>query len=141
MCCLYRGDFNTTQLSFIDEIQASIETALDYSPFVILTGDINIDFTNLTNVQLRDCLSLFNLSIIKEPTRVVGNSKTLIGPVIVSDACPVLDSGAITVEPFISDHKATYVSIKSSVSFTNSYYREIWNYKHADFEKLNNFLS
>ena len=72
MCCLYRSDFHPTQLSFIDEIQASIETALDYSPFVILTGDINIDFTNLTNVQLRDCLFLFNLSnIMKEPTRVV----------------------------------------------------------------------
>ena len=87
-------------------------------------------------------VSLFNLSnIIKEPTRVVGNSKTLIDPVIVSDACSVLDSGTITVEPFISDHKATYVSIKSSVSFTNSYYREVWNYKHADFEKLNNLIS
>ena len=142
ICCLYRSDFNTTQLSFIDEIQTSIETALDYSPFAILTGDINIDFTNLTNIQLRDCLSLFNLSnIIKEPTRVVGDSKTVIEPVIVSDACSVLDSGTITVEPFISDHKATYVSIKSSVSFTNSYYREVWNYKHADFEKLNNLIS
>ena len=65
----------------------------------------------------------------------------MIDPVIVSDACPVLDSGTITVEPFIVDHKATYVSIKSSVPFTKSYYREVWIYKHADFEKLNNLIS
>ena len=65
----------------------------------------------------------------------------MIDPVIVSDGCPVLGLGTITVEPFISGHKATYVSIKSSISFTKSYYREVWNYKRADFEKLNNLIS
>ena len=31
--------------------------------------------------------------------------------------------------------------IKSSVSITNSYYREVRNYKYANFEKLNNLIS
>ena len=62
VCGFYRSDFNVTQALFIFELQTSIESALDYSPYTILTGDINIDFTNLTNVQLRDCLALFNLT-------------------------------------------------------------------------------
>ena len=123
ICCLYRSDRRHTNF---DRNGIRLQ----------ITGDINIDFTNVTNVQLRNCLVLFNLTnIIKEPKRVVGNSKTLTDPVIVSDACPVLDPGTITVEPLKSDQKATYVSIKSSVLFTESYYRDVWNYKQADFEK------
>ena len=51
-------------LPFLNQIllQSSIEEALDYSPYVILTGDINIDFFNLMNVQMRDCLSLYSLN-------------------------------------------------------------------------------
>ena len=64
ICCFYRSDFNISQSLFVSELQNSIETALDYTPFVILTGDINIDFINFTNIQLRDCLSLFNLNVI-----------------------------------------------------------------------------
>ena len=38
-----------SQSIFITEIQNSIESALDYTPHVILTGDMNIDFSNLKN--------------------------------------------------------------------------------------------
>ena len=107
VCCFYRSDFNVSQALFI-------ELALDYSSDIILTGDINIDFTNLTNVQLRDCLALFNLTnVIDEPTKITDYSSSLIDPIPVSDACSVLDSGVIPVENAISDYKATYVSIKA----------------------------
>lgn len=50
VCCFYRSDFVVSQSVFVTEMQSSIEEALDYTPYVILTGDINIDFLNLTNV-------------------------------------------------------------------------------------------
>ena len=88
LCCLYRSDFNASQSLFINEIQNSIEIALDYTSHVILTGDINTDFLNLTNSQMKDCLTIFSLrNVLNEPTRVTINSSTLIDPVIVSDAC------------------------------------------------------
>lgn len=112
LCCLYRSDFTAWQTLLITEIYNSIEMALDYSPYVILTGDINIDFSNLTNFQLRDCISLFNLrNVITEPTRVTANSSTLIDPVIVSDACIVLYSVTMDVVEYVSDHKAAYISV------------------------------
>ena len=37
LCCLYRRDFNASQSLFINEIQNSIEIALDYTSQIILT--------------------------------------------------------------------------------------------------------
>ena len=75
--------------------------------------------------------------MINEPTRVSGNSSTLIDPILVSDACRVLDAGTISVDNSISDHKATFVSVKTETPLLKSYTREIWNYKNANFEELN----
>ena len=130
-CCYYRSDFNSSQSTFIRELQPSIEQVLDYAPNVILLGDINVDFLNLSNYEILDCLTLFNLSnVIKEPTRVTGNSSTLIAPILASDACRVLDNS-------ISDHKATFVSVKTETPLLKSYTREVWNNKNANFEELN----
>ena len=118
VCCLYRSDFTASKSLFISQLQESIETALDFTPYVILAGDINIDFLTLTNVQLCDCLSLFNLTnVIKEPSRITPNSSTLIDPIIVSGTCIILDSGTISVESEISDHKATYVCLQIPIFF------------------------
>ena len=87
ICSFYRSDFNITKTEFIKELQSSIELALEYTPNVVLTVDININFINLVNSELRDCLNLFNLTnVINEPTRVVGHSATFIDPVLVNDA-------------------------------------------------------
>ena len=97
---------------------------------VILTRDINIDFLNLTNSQMKDCLTISSLrNVLNEPTRVTINSSTLIDLVIVSDACTVLDS-----------RKATYIAIQISIKISTSYYREVWNYRNADTEIINKII-
>ena len=124
-------------------MQSSIVEALNFTPYVILTVDINIDFLQLTNSQLRDCLSLFSLTnVIDEPTRITPTAVTLIDPVLVSDSCTVFASGILNVDGNITDHKATYVSIRINVNLSTSYYREVWNYKNinADYTTLNNLI-
>ena len=64
----------------------------------------------------------------------------MIDPVIVSDAFTVLDSGTMNVDEFISDHKATYIAIQISIKISTSYYREVWNYRNADSERLNQLI-
>ena len=44
VCCFYRNDLINTPSNFITHLQPSIEEALGYTPHVILTGYINIDF-------------------------------------------------------------------------------------------------
>ena len=102
---------------------------------------MNLDFLNITNSQIKDCLSIFSLrNVLNEPTRVTIILSTLIDPVIVSDACTVLDSGKMDVDEFISDHKATYIAIQISIKISTSYYREVWNYRNADTERLNQLI-
>lgn len=76
-------------------------------------------------------------NVIEEPTRVTENSSTLIDPVIVSESCNFLDSGTRDFDEYISDHKETYVSISINMNLSKSYYREVWNYRNADVESLN----
>lgn len=141
VCCFYRSDFIATPSNFITHMQPSIEEALDYTPYVVLVGDINIDFINMNNTQLRDCLSMFNLNnVITEPTRITANSVTLIDPVLVTDSCDVLNSGIIPVDAKVSDHRATYISLKINLCLSNCYYRDVWIYKHADYTTLNNLI-
>ena len=44
------------------------------------------------------------------------------------------------VDEFINDHKATYIAIQISSKISTSYYREVWNYKNADTERLNQLM-
>ena len=84
ICCYNHSEFIVSQSTFINQLQPFIEQALDYTLNIILLGDINVDFINLSNTQILDCLTLFNLTnIIQEPTRIFGNSSTLIDPIIV----------------------------------------------------------
>lgn len=78
--------------------------------------------------------------MINEPTRVSDTVSSLIDPVIVSDSCDVLDSGVLAVDNSISDHRATYLSLKIDLNLCNNYYREVWNYKHADYIRLNELI-
>ena len=90
---------------------------------------------------MKDCLTIFSIrNVLNEPTRVTINSSILIDPVIVSDACTVLDSGTMDVDGFISDHKATYIAIQISIKISTSYYREVWNYRNANTERLNQLI-
>ena len=119
-------------------MQASIEMALNSCPNVVLVGDINIDCTTISNTKLRDCLTIFNMSnVINETTRILGNSSTLIDPIFVSESCCVLESGTIQMSNQISDHKATYISLKIHTNLSHSYLREVWNYQNSDYSRLN----
>ena len=107
-------------------------------PNAVLVGDINIDCTTISNTQLRDCLTMFNMSnVINEPTHILGNSSTLTDPIFVSESCCVLESGTIQMNNQISDHKTTDVPLKIHTTLSHSYLRKVWNYQNGDYAKLN----
>ena len=41
------------------------------------------------------------------------------------------------MDSFVSDHKATYISLIFDYNIKRAYKRKIWDYKNADFDKLN----
>ena len=46
----------------------------------------------------------------------------------------------MAVSDIISDHRATYVSIKIDLKLSSSYSQEVWDYKQTDYERLNDLI-
>lgn len=79
-------------------------------------------------------LSLRNT--IVNATRITSNTHKLIHPILVSEDVSLFYTGTIDIKSSVSDHKAsTYIFVKTSVNYNKAYTRNIWLYKHADFDK------
>ena len=53
---------------------------------------------------------------------------------------PYTDCGVIDIPPHISDRKATFLIIPFHYEIQNSYTRQVWLYKRANFEELRHQL-
>jgi hypothetical protein len=72
----------------------SIEQAMNYTPNIIINGDLNVDLLRESNNKLSEIISEFNLTnVIKEPTR----NGALLDPILVSNLNIVIDSEVISV--------------------------------------------
>ena len=54
-----------------------------------------------------------------------------------SDTYTIIDSGTIPVDIEISDHKGTYVCLQIPICLSQCYYRDVWNYRNANFDQFN----
>jgi len=105
-------------------------------------GDLNENPLNINNINLRNSLFLNNLeNIIVEPTRITPTSSTLIEPVIVSNNIVFFKSGCLDIENRISDHKATFIYLKSNFENNACISRKVWFYNRANFLRLNDLIS
>lgn len=123
---------------FFNKLNLNIEKALDTSKNIILVGDMNEDLLNSNFRNLKDILILNSLqNTIIEPTRQLA----ILDPIIIPEDMPYLDSCTISVPPFVSDHKATYIILPFLYQCQTSYERLIWIYKNANFTLLKQKIS
>jgi len=86
----------------------------------VVLGDLNENLLHNNNTNLKNIIIFNNLDIvIKEPTRITATSTTLVDPILVSNSFGNYKAGCIDIQNNISDHKATYIQIKSIFN-TNS---------------------
>ena len=64
-----------------------------------------------------------------------GNS-SLLGPILITDNVPLIDSDTIQIDRKISDHDGTCVTIRCGYSNLKSYQRAVWDYKRVDFQLM-----
>ena len=70
LCAVYRPP--TANDQFWNKFYQSVEDALNYSPFVLITGDLNVDLLTDRTSKLLDLIRFFDLkNVITEPTRSV----------------------------------------------------------------------
>ena len=114
----------------------------------MITGDFNdkcVTWTDdhteseLSN-KLVDLINTCNLhQIIDEPTRITANSASLLDIIITDSPGYIMDSG--TLPPLSNlDHSCSYCKLKIRYLKETMYQRNIWDYKNADFDGLNEHL-
>ncbi len=99
------------------------------------------DQLNVANHKLKDIMLTNALkNIIESPTRVTETTANLLDPVIVDIEQRILKCGVLDVPTYISDHKLTFVILPSMLISDVAYKRSVWNFKRADFLKLNDLI-
>jgi len=75
-------------------------------------------------------MNIYNFeNVILEQIRVTEHSATLIDPILKSNHIDAVESGVLEVDPIISDHRATFISISCKFNTKCAYKRKIWLYK------------
>lgn len=77
---------------------------------------------------------------IHEATRTTDTTNTLIDPILKSTDLVSLHSGVINTDNTLSDHKATYIFLKTGIIKSKCYIRKICDYKNADITRLNTII-
>ena len=80
-------------------------------------------------------------NVISQATRDTANTATLIDPILISDTISCLNSEVIPIPQTVSDHHATAIHVTIPLINSKPIQRNIWLYKYADFERLNNLIT
>lgn len=109
LCMVYRP--LSSPVSFWDDLNLSIERALDVNQNVIVLGDLIGNRLNDNLVQLRNLLFINNLENVKnELTRTTQQTSTHL--FLISKNLHTHDAGCIDVDGPISDHRASILHLK-----------------------------
>ena len=99
---------------------------------------MNEDLLNPNMHNLKDVFLLNSLhNIISEPTRQLA----LLDPITVHEDKTTLSQRIIQVQSEISDHCATYVHIQFEYPLHDTFTRNVWIYKDANYELFNKKIS
>ena len=142
LCTVYRSP--GTGQPFWQNFEHSIEQAFNYSSYIVITGDLNVDLLVENNHTLNDILTVFYLkNVINEPTRInqITGIHTLLDPVLISGDCNATFSEVIDIRRDISDHNATRVVLEIPHYIQKNYQRTVWLYKNADYNKFNELVA
>ena len=102
---IYRPQWHSNTTGIWDRFQYSLERALDITPNVFITGDVNKDMLHSECNKFFDILTNFNLTNkITSPTRTTETSSKLLDPFIVSDSIETHFAEVMPVDNSISDH-------------------------------------
>ena len=110
---LYRPEYVNLTVGDPCRLEVALTRAAQLSSRVILTGDLNIDLlkkTANTKKLTALCEDVGLLQRIEAPTRIDGDSATLLDHVWTTEECNVGKSGVIAG---ISDHLATFLELQS----------------------------
>ena len=139
-CSSYRPP--NSRVSVWDDLNVSIDRALDTSSNVIIVGDLNENLLSENFVHLKNIMLINNLkNVIDMPTRITEHSSTLIDPIIISNNMDYYNLVCYNVTESVSDHRATFIFFKSNYESNECLTGKVWFYNRADFGRLNELIA
>ena len=130
--------------NFFDEFRLLLENLWRKRSNIVLLGDFSVNFlpssSNSGDLLLKrnflQLLSKFSLkNVISVPTRISGNSSTLIDLIITSVSHKLLHHGACNLG--ISDHHLIYAAITLRRNYQKPAFRLIEDFKNVNITALN----
>ena len=135
----YRSE-RQSSVYFWQYFDMMLRRALDENNNIICLGDLNKNFMSDIPSNVKDIISINGLiNIIEKPTHFdtrTGNT-SLLDPILVTDSIPIIDSDTMPIDRGVSDHDGTYVTIDCGFTSNRTYKRTVWDYKHGDFDLMN----
>ena len=78
--------------------------------------------------KIHEILQNFSLLNTIHEATITKNTRKIIDPILVTEDISYFDSGTIDIESSVSDHRGTYISMKTSVNYNNAYNPQVWMY-------------
>ena len=145
VCTVYRPPHSSLSLTFEEELNNSLISALSHNKPVFILGDLNCNLLNPTDsgsTALKAFCSLFNLTqLISKPTRVTQSTKSLLDVLITSNDQLVIKSGVF--QSSISDHDVVYANLRLKNNRRKPIYitsRSFKNYNRTVFQESLSFV-
>ena len=117
-----------------DEFKSMFIEAFMMQPQIVIMGDLNCNLLNNSSVEVKvllDTCNELNLSqIIKEPTRITAQTRSLLDVIMVTPLTKIKNSGVINTG--ISDHYLVYCIMKVKSKKPNPKYIHVRSYKRYD---------
>ena len=142
---LYIDHHTRLSLTFEEELNHSLISALSHNKPVFILGDLNCNLLNPTDsgsTALKAFCSLFNLTqLISNPTRVTQSTKSLLDVLITSNDQLVIKSGVF--QSSISDHDVVYANLRLKNNRRKPIYitsRSFKNYNRTVFQESLSFV-
>ena len=121
LCCAYRAP-NTNFQDFISNMAKCMPNVILEKSDLVILGDLNVNIYMLANAkvckkdrkELQRFLRVYDLrQLIKEPTRITNDSRSLIDSILVNNDHRIVKTGIVPVR--LSDHYLVYSILKASV--------------------------
>ena len=122
------------QLNFYSEFAKQVEKIRDKRTNLLIMGDLNSDMLKHNEgfgKQLKLLIHSHDLkNIIKEPTRITGDTRTLIDVILINDKEKIINAGVL--DTGISDNRLVYSLLKFKNPRPPAKFKEVIDWKKFD---------
>ena len=135
---------------FADNLQLTLDKTSNQNPFLtVVLGDFNTKSSNWytqdqathKGSKIDAITSQFGLQqLIKEPTRILGNSSSCIDLIFTPHQSLVMESGTHPSLHSSYDHQIRYAKFNLKIPYLPPYEREIWHYQKANTDQIRNAI-